>query len=78
MKLLISLGYAEDVQSAVEVGNMLLTENYFHHVVKDHAFKNEHLFYRFIRDEKDRGHTENNETWHSVLGFLAGKELNAQ
>jgi hypothetical protein len=53
----------------------MLEKNYFHHVMKDHQFKNEGLFYRFLDHEKDRGHTEDAESWHSVLLDLDGVKI---
>ena len=36
----------------VELGNRLFERHFFHHVVKDHCFKDEYLFYRFLEDEE--------------------------
>lgn len=33
---------------AVQIFNQLLEKKYFHHVHRQHAFKNEYLFYRFV------------------------------
>ena len=43
------------------------------HVMRDHDFKNEGLFYRFLYDEKDRGHVEQGTTWHNLLGEFENK-----
>ncbi|GAB6908336.1 mercuric reductase [Desulfosarcina cetonica] len=48
---LIKKGIALDVEDAMHIGNMLLDAGVFHHVLDEHAFKNEKLFYRFISDE---------------------------
>ncbi len=48
---LISEGIAADEHDAVVIGNLLLTAGVFHHVLDEHTFKNEHLFYRFASDE---------------------------
>ncbi|MDJ0668874.1 MAG: FAD-containing oxidoreductase, partial [Desulfobacterales bacterium] len=48
---LIEEGIARDAEDAVRIGNMLLDAGVFHHVLDEHAFKNEKLFYRFISDE---------------------------
>jgi hypothetical protein len=48
---LIREGIALDTEDALSVGNMLLDAGVFHHVLDEHAFKNEKLFYRFIADE---------------------------
>ena len=42
---------------------------------RDHDFKTSELFYRFVEDEKDRGHTIAGESWHSVLPDLAGEQI---
>jgi len=38
--------------SAVQLGQRLLDQGWFHHVTDDHSFKDEYLFYRFYADEK--------------------------
>ncbi len=38
------------------LGNSLIEGGLMNHVVKDHTFKNEKLFYRFSVHEKDHGH----------------------
>ena len=48
---LVKEGIALDAENAVHIGNMLLDAGVFHHVLDEHAFKNEKLFYRFIADE---------------------------
>ncbi len=48
---LVEEGIALDAEDAVRIGNMLLDAGVFHHVLGEHAFKNEKLFYRFISDE---------------------------
>ena len=48
---LVKEGIAIDAEDAVHIGNMLLDAGVFHHVLDEHAFKNEKLFYRFIADE---------------------------
>jgi len=35
-------------------GNVLLSANIFRHVTRDHAFKNEFLFYRFTEHEPNK------------------------
>ncbi len=44
---MLSQQIATDVQHAVRIGNTLITANVIHHVTREHAFKNEPLFYRF-------------------------------
>ncbi len=48
---LVAAEIASDYEQAVLIGNMLLRRGVFHHVVKEHDFKNEYLFYRFADDE---------------------------
>jgi hypothetical protein len=52
---LVKNGYAGDQKEALDIGNQMITEGVFQHCVKDHGFKNEKLFYRFLSDEKSRG-----------------------
>jgi hypothetical protein len=37
---------------ALRLGQRLIDEKWFHHVVDEHSFKNENLFYRFYWDEQ--------------------------
>ena len=48
---LVKLGIATDEEDAVRIGNMMLGAGVFHHVLDEHPFKNEELFYRFLSDE---------------------------
>jgi pyruvate/2-oxoglutarate dehydrogenase complex dihydrolipoamide dehydrogenase (E3) component len=48
---LVKEGIALDAEDAVRIGNLLLDAGVFHHVLDEHPFKNEKLFYRFISDE---------------------------
>ncbi|MGD9071197.1 MAG: FAD-containing oxidoreductase [Desulfobacterales bacterium] len=48
---LVKEGIALDAEDAVRIGNMLLDAGVFHHVLDEHSFKDEKLFYRFISDE---------------------------
>ena len=64
---LVSSGVAADVDQAVALGNALLDEGIIHHVVRDHRFKNEPLFYRFAGDE-DHGSSGDAPSWLEVLG----------
>jgi pyruvate/2-oxoglutarate dehydrogenase complex dihydrolipoamide dehydrogenase (E3) component len=69
---LIESGIAADVDQAVALGNALLDEGVIHHVVRDHRFKNEELYYRFAADE-DHGEVATRAagtavSWLEVLG----------
>lgn len=48
---LVEEGIAGSEGDAVRIGNMLLNAGVIHHVVDEHPFKNEKLFYRFLSDE---------------------------
>ncbi len=48
---LIEEGVAIGEEDAIHIGNMMLNAGFFHHVLQEHAFKNENLFYRFAEDE---------------------------
>ena len=48
---LVKAGIAIDEDDAVRMGNMMLRAGVFHHVLDEHPFKNEKLFYRFLSDE---------------------------
>lgn len=50
--LLVSHEIAADREDAVRIGDLLLNEGMFHHVLKEHSFKDEKLFYRFREDEE--------------------------
>ena len=51
VRALVDENIAADADDAVRIGNLLLNAGVFHHVVREHAFKNEELFYRFAEDE---------------------------
>ena len=75
---LVNEGIARDVEDAVHIGNMLLDAGVFHHVLDEHAFKNEKLFYRFISDE-DHGRVArkpdgNAVSWADFIAPLTNPE----
>ncbi len=47
---MIEANIAGDVGDAERIGNLLLGAGVFRHVLDEHAFKNEYLFYRLARD----------------------------
>jgi pyruvate/2-oxoglutarate dehydrogenase complex dihydrolipoamide dehydrogenase (E3) component len=72
---------ASDLQQAETIGNMLLHTGVFHHVVREHDFKNEKLFYRFSDDE-DHGSVETDEqgsapSWHELVAGQFHRKSNA-
>ena len=36
------------------------------HVCRDHPFKNDSLFYRFIVQDKDHGHAVQGQSWSDI------------
>lgn len=48
---MVESGTASDYEQAELLGNVLIDAGVIHHVVKDHDFKNDYLFYRFASDE---------------------------
>lgn len=65
VRVLIDQNMAADDADAVRLGNMLLKAGLFHHVLKEHPFKNEGLFYRFAADE-DHGAVATTAEGHPV------------
>ncbi|MEM9487489.1 MAG: FAD-containing oxidoreductase [Myxococcota bacterium] len=68
----VEAGIAGDYEQAVLIGNLLLDGGVFHHVVREHSFKNEYLFYRFAEDE-DHGKTGTRSdgstiSWYELIG----------
>lgn len=57
---LVSVGAAEDEEGAVAIGQRMLENGLLHHVVREHDFKNEPLFYRF-REAENHGEHELDE-----------------
>ncbi len=47
---MIAGGIATDSEDAVLIGNVRLKAGVFSHVLKEHSFKNENLYYRFVSD----------------------------
>lgn len=52
---LTRMAYAKNEADSITLGNRLMEMGILHHVTKDHAFKNEGLFYRFATDEDFHG-----------------------
>jgi hypothetical protein len=76
VRALVAENMAADVTDAIRLGNMLLDAGAFHHVLKEHAFKNEGLFYRFAADE-DHGAVATTPdgtavSWADFLASLTG------
>jgi hypothetical protein len=84
---------APNEQRATELGQRLVKEDLIMHVLRDHQFKNEKLFFRFHTHDKDRGHADQekvcltfiltllkNGTWKDLMeaGGLMDKELEGE
>jgi pyruvate/2-oxoglutarate dehydrogenase complex dihydrolipoamide dehydrogenase (E3) component len=65
---LVEQGHAQNLVDAQVLGNLMREAGLLHHVVRDHEFKNDYLFYRFSVDE-DHGHVPQNLT-HSARSWL--------
>eukprot|EP00123_Amoebidium_parasiticum_P021753 comp73140_c0_seq1/m.48180 comp73140_c0_seq1/g.48180 ORF comp73140_c0_seq1/g.48180 comp73140_c0_seq1/m.48180 type:complete len:267 (-) comp73140_c0_seq1:371-1171(-) len=50
---MIDNGYAQDREDAIRLGNLLVQEGYIEHVTKDHTFKDDKLFYRFVSPKEE-------------------------
>ena len=73
---LVSSGIAESREDAVMLGNALSTEYHlFEHVTRDHEFKDEKLFYKFV-EEGERGTFSKKDgrpvTWSDFLAPSSG------
>lgn len=53
VEALIEGGIAVDREDAIRLGNLLLAAGVFRHVLGEHPFRDEHLFYRFAEDTGD-------------------------
>ncbi len=75
----IESGIAADAQDAVRLGNILLQAGAIRHVLNEHPFRNENLFYRFTADE-DHGEVARKPdgaavSWADMLSALTdGKD----
>mmetsp|Transcript_18783 Transcript_18783/g.46136 ORF Transcript_18783/g.46136 Transcript_18783/m.46136 type:complete len:670 (-) Transcript_18783:37-2046(-) len=77
---LVSSGAAANESDAVNIGNAMMNAGVFHHVLRDHPFKDEMLFYRFVADEDHGGigvsaTTGQKVSWTTFLGdtFATGQ-----
>lgn len=75
---LIKQGLASDVPQAIVLGDLMIQQGLFHHVLREQPFKNEQLFYRFSDDE-DHGQVDKSQgaaaSWHSLVsGELFGNQ----
>ena len=63
---LIRNNHASGIEEAVSIGNKMLDKDFLFHVLRDHKFKNEALFYVFIEQDKERGHADPTISWKDV------------
>jgi pyruvate/2-oxoglutarate dehydrogenase complex dihydrolipoamide dehydrogenase (E3) component len=80
VKKIIEKGIASDEDDALSLGNILLNSGFFHHVLKEHEFKNDFLFYRFAEDE-DHGKIKKNQkgvaaSWSDLIQPIASRKGN--
>uniref|UniRef100_A0A7S1TCV4 DEP domain-containing protein n=1 Tax=Compsopogon caeruleus TaxID=31354 RepID=A0A7S1TCV4_9RHOD len=52
---LVDHGFAANEEDAVRLGDSMIHAGVFHHVLREHSFKNENLFYRFAEHEDHGG-----------------------
>jgi len=72
---LIKSGAAISRQDAVELGKALQQMNIFEHVLRDHGFEDEYLFYRFLEENERGTYAVDENTGQKVMWskFLGGK-----
>lgn len=78
VQALIDMQLAPDRAGAVRLGNVFLSAGVFHHVLGEHSFKDQELFYRLAEDE-DHGHPVRKSdgttiSWADFLAPLPGQE----
>ena len=78
---MIDSGIAADAQDAVRIGNILLQAGAIRHVLNEHPFRNENLFYRFTADE-DHGEVARKPdgaavSWADMLSALTDEKDDA-
>ena len=61
---------AKDELQAIEIGDRMIKLGIFAHCVRDHGFKNDYYFYRFLKDDKDRGHVPENNGAPKKWGMI--------
>lgn len=74
---LIESGATSSREDAVELGKALQQMNIFEHVLRDHEFEDEHLFYRMVGENERGAHTINEKTGEKVkwANFLGGESI---
>ena len=83
---LVEKEFAANREDAVELGKALVADLKIVHVVRDHDFKDEYLFFRFMEHMKDKGHVKQPEDGSKPLSWrqfmenpdLAGRDLHPE
>lgn len=82
VRKMIGIGMVRNETQALELGNMMLQAGIFHHVVYEHAFKNEGLFYRYTVDDTAANGSAESDNAESEAGSVhsggAGQNGHAQ
>ncbi|MCH9675444.1 MAG: hypothetical protein K0U93_28665 [Gammaproteobacteria bacterium] len=75
---MVAEGHAKDVEAALALGNLLVDAGHVRHVLGEHGFKNEYLFYRFVEDEDHgavpRGPDGERLSWGDLLSTMPGAD----
>ena len=75
---LVSSGTTGSREEAAVIGSAMITAGYFHHVVDDHALKDQALFYRFYCDEEKFSSAVAEQFQRSVSVSTKGKAADSQ
>ena len=65
VKCMVDLKFVQDDKEAISFGNKLIEFNIIEHVEKEHVFRNEYLFYRFVEGFDDREEDDMKKIWTS-------------
>lgn len=70
---MVERGHASNRDEAVRLGRVLVENLHIVHVCRDHDFKDQMLYFRFMSDTRDKGHVfvpENGEAPKSWSMFI--------
>lgn len=72
VKCMVDLKFVADEKEAINFGNKLIQFNIIEHVEQQHAFRNEHLFYRFVDGFGNRNLEQDDmrKIWTSCLDTM--------
>lgn len=65
--LMVKHGYAFNEYDAERIGNLLMSQGVFHHVLREQAFKNGLFFYRFASDDSGASHGKSDQSLTEVF-----------